>query len=630
MNHRPLTLLLGSLFVGGLSAFNVLALTPADEKAGLADKTAAEKYDADGPEAEDPLAGELPAGTRVAREAAELAQVAGGEAGQKIQSLLMALYEAGNSDDDRLAAATELRDLIPELGGGDGSAEAIQRQLTRRVDLAETAIRAMKDNSADDATRQLVNEMLIRAGIDYEVGNRSAHAAIARQNYRALRQTAPDVFAQIDTIFSRYYFNYNLHFVLSEPMMSRLLSDYRTETGGVADCILGAWVTGCQVTDTMVRADIRPSQNTAAFDLLVDGHTRTNTQGVKSPATIYTRGNHAFTIRKPTYFDGQQLTSKNATINININNRTTGISTKYDKIPILAGIARKIASKEVQRKQPQADAIAARKLANRALPRFEEEVADKYAEANGNIQNDLMQNLRSRNIEPSAYCARSTETHLAVSSRTITAESLAAPRPPTTPAPRRGLAVQMHQSAVNAAIDSLGISGRMTPTQLVERIEEALSELMNQDVVIDKSNIDNNTIFDFSSSDPLRVRFMENQVILIFRTGFIQEAKNRTVPRHVFEIPVGIEFNNGILELISPGTDTESVIAMKSTPIDPVSRLERFSARVVLKELLEKAFTEPRIERDTELDLEMADGSPLTLQMTQFYLTDGWMTAIMQ
>ena len=53
-------------------------------------------------------------------------------------------------------------------------------------------------------------------------------------------------------------------------------------------------------------------------------------------------------------------------------------------------------------------------------------------------------------------------------------------------------------------------------------------------------------------------------------------------------------------------------------------------ARGIAKEILDKAFTEPLITVDPNLDLKMADQSNLALQVTRLEVTDGWITVVFQ
>jgi hypothetical protein len=264
---------------------------------------------------------------------------------------------------------------------------------------------------------------------------------------------------------------------------------------------------------------------------------------------------------------------------------------------------------------------------------FESEANDQLTKANDSLQNKVLQNLRDRGIAPSVYSARSSETHFAVSSRTMTTGNLAAPRPPGNPAPRKGVAIQLHESTINAAIDGLGITGEMAVVEVIGTIETVLKELLDREVSLrDSEQVDeDNTDFDFSESDPIRVRFDEEQVVLILRTGFYQKDKNRRVPRHVFEIPIGIEVRDGSLFLKAPRTDPRGILSLRPRAIEGKGSLRSVAqARGIAKELLDKAFKQPLTELDSTLELELKNRENLKLQITQLEITDGWVTLIME
>lgn len=578
----------------------------------------------------DPLAGESPTATRVISDAQQLNELAGQEVAGLLDGLTVLLNSAA-ADDDRLTAASKLRAIAETLQEGDEKQQAVARKLLRRVNLAEAGVAGLKESGASDEIRSLTNDLVIRSTVDFEEGNRIAHAVVARKNYELLRQKAPIVFEKISNVFARDYFNYNLHLVVSETMLSKLTSDYRTETGAIADCILGAWVTGSQVTDTTVSTDIKPSSDNASFNILVNGRTRTDTKGRKKPATIYSKGNHSFVIRKPTYFDGEQLTADEAKMNVTIRTRTTGVSTDYDRIPIFGGVARGIARRRAAQQQPQADAIAARKLAARALPEFEEEIGEQFAEANDKLENTYKVNLRNRGLEPTALTARSSETHLAISTRTNSDESLAAPRAAYVPSPKKGLSIQLHQSTVNAAIDSLGLRAQMTPSEVLDRIEESMSELLERKVELDRSNVDDGTVLDFSNWDPVRVRFDDGELVIILRTGFIQKDRDRTVEKHLLEIPIGIKVEGNQVVLTPPGTTTRDIVGLKSGPlVGRASPRTVIQARKVIQELLQKTFQEPTITRDASFSVELSEENTIDLAITAIEISDGWLTLVME
>lgn len=153
------------------------------------------------------------------------------------------------------------------------------------------------------------------------------------------------------------YFNHNLHFVVSEDLLSRLISDYRTESGNIAECILGAWVTGSQDTTINLKADIKPSSDRAMFDLNVAGNVQSSTVAQKSPATVWSQGNNNFWMTKSVQFDGHHIKSSAANFSVDTNSRVTGLATKYDGIPIIRGIVRGIASQQIAASKPQSEAL---------------------------------------------------------------------------------------------------------------------------------------------------------------------------------------------------------------------------------------------------------------------------------
>ena len=608
-------------------------------------------YESEIPEDVDPLKGEADTVTRVQDDITRLTAIAGPEVGEQLSPLLRTLFDSSAADEERLVAAAELKRLAAELDTSDPLVRSVRRQVIRRATLVEAGLTGLGDVAADDESRAVVNEFLIRATVDAENSNREAYTNEVRRLYRLIKHNHPAVYEQVSPVFSDDYYNYNLHFVVSEPMLSMLISDYRTETGGVADCILGAWVTGCQVTDTMISADIKPSSTFGVFDLVANGRTESNTQGRKKPATVFTRGSHRFRIDKRVFFDGRTITSSKADMSVDPNNRTVGIKTDFDGIPIIRGIARSIARKEVQKKHGQSEAIAARKLADQALPRFEEEVGRKFAEANDNLQNNLLRDLENRGIAPETYSTRSSETHLAMSTRTINGGTLAGSPPPTAPAPARGIAVQIHESTVNAALSTLGLSGATSSDQLIATIEEALVELADKPINIPRPEPKEKlTDFDFESSDAIRIRFEENQVVMLFRTGFYQYEKGAerpespTLDKQVFEIPIDVTLEGGEIVLTPPPLDNlkEFGARIKQRPADSgskkgVAALRRaLQARKIALELVTAVFRGPDDPEASDkrvpakVDVLVGGSQRVDLQVSEFEISDGWLTAVFE
>lgn len=511
------------------------------------------------------------------------------------------------------------------------------QQLRTAVDGAIAAAAYEGDEAATRTeVKRQVNNVVI-ALLAYEASRTAADAATARDNYRSLRSRFPAAAAVLHNQVLNQYFNHNLHFTVSEHLLSRLISEYRTETGCIADCILGAWVTGSQVTNVNVTADIRPSANSAHFQLVASGNTQSNTTAQKDPATVYTRGNHFFHIGKPVYFDGRTVSSGAGGIHVDINNTTVGVRTKYDGIPIIGGIVRNIARGEVAKSAPKSKAIAAQKLSGEALPKFETEVSKQFAELNSTLSK-TMNSLDSKGVGPESISTRSSNTHLAVSSRTMGAAFIGGTTPPPAALSLKGMTVQLHETTLNNTLDALELNGRaIHEDELITEIEKSLSALLQRDIKFGKNpgnpavpetpadpaappaEPEPPTTFVFSKSDPIRVQFEDDRLVLVLRTGVRQEGKEE-VPEQTITVPITLTVTGGKL-VLEPGL-------MGVSSREETSRVKQVTRANQIRRILERKIV--KRELDATFDLQAAGDKLLPVTLTYISVVDGWLTAEIQ
>ncbi|MCA9063615.1 MAG: hypothetical protein KDA96_11165, partial [Planctomycetaceae bacterium] len=399
------------------------------------------------------------------------------------------------------------------------------------------------EEKARTELRGIVNQLVV-AALAYEDHQLATGAEGVRDAYRQLRSRFPAAADVMSPVLMNHYFNHNVHITVSEQLLSRLVSDFRSESGTIADCIMGAWVTGCQVTDVSVSADVRPSATSARFDLVANGNTRSNTTAQKSPATVFTQGNHYFRMVHPASFDGRQITGGHGSISVDANNTTTGIRTEYDGIPLIGDIVRNIAAKEVAKSRAESESLTASRISSEALPEFNKEVTTQLADINGSLSK-LMDSLDRKGVAPDSISSRSSNTHLAVSSRTMGTARLGGSLQPASFLSATGMVVQVHESAMNNALDALGFQGRdIAEKDMVKELEAALSDLLQKDIKLTDGEPDAPaegeqaeapSIFKFSSTDPLRVHFDNNELVLTMRMGVAQEGKEE-IPEQIIVV----------------------------------------------------------------------------------------------
>ncbi len=534
------------------------------------------------------------------------------------------------------AALPLLQQVRKNLTPADSMDEKQQSFMTK-VELQELAATidgaiaaASYEGDADGANNEQQSQIGILIGslLSYEQAQIAAEAEKSRAAWRVLRNRFPAAADVLRPVVNEHYFNHNLHFTVSEELLSRLLSDYRSESGCIADCIMGAWVTGSQNTDVNVRADIQPSLSTAKFNLNVNGNTRSNTKAQKDPAIVWTNGNHYFWINKPVYFDGHTVSSGPASFSVDTNSRTVGLATKYDSIPIIRGIVRRIASQKIAESKPQSDAITGNRMRDEALPKFEEETSEQFSNANSSLQK-TMDSLERRGVAPDSISARSSNTHIAVSSRTIGIARVGGSTQPPAALMATGAAAQIHESALNNAIDALGFQGRSVPEKdLKTEVEVALSELFQRDIKLSDGEPEPvpageepepPTVFVFSKTDPIRIRFANNQIVLTLRTGVRQEGKEE-IPEQIITIPISLTLQDGKI-ILDPGN-----IGVASRV--ETDRLKQPARANQIRRIMNRRIV--RREMSPTIDLQAAGDKTLPLTATLIHLADGWLTTEFQ
>lgn len=555
-----------------------------------------------------------------------LGQRVSGDLGQQLSSAISSLYNGGLSADDRLAAGDQIRALLSE-----DALSGLRQSIGRRVDLVSAGIQVSQLASLSDEQRAAAST-LVAAANRFEDTCSEEDAGAVRAAWLQLLPSE-DAMAIVRPVFMRHYFNHNMHVTMSEYMLSKFVSDYRTRSGTIAECILGAWVTGSQNSNASVRADIKRSADSGHFLLRLDGQVTSNTQGRRKPATIFTRGRHNFKVTSPVFFDGETLTTGQASIDVNTNNQTVGVRTDLDWLPIFGGIARSIARKKAAEKRGQSEYIAAQKIAKEALPEFVEEANKRFADANKSIQEDLFAGLNAKGVGPDSLSSRSSESHLAVSSRTMGDARLGGTSQQFGPLPARGLAFQVHETAINNIIDGLELGGRTIPEdQFVDELSKSLSELLQRDIQLgdDEEDAESEedqaadaepeppTVFTFDEVDPVRVRIEDNAIVLVLRV-VIQEEGSDALPRHRIEFPVGIGMSGTDIALTPP----EKLTSIRTTALEPVNAVRRAGIANQIRRILSRQLPERKV--DGGVSVKASDDKTIELQTIDISGQDGWL-----
>lgn len=442
-----------------------------------------------------------------------------------------------------------------------------------------------------------------------------------RSQWRFLRTRFPAAADVMWPVVRTNVMNHNVHLNLSETLIGRLVSDFRTESGRVADCILGARVTGTQTTDVRITADVTPSEKTAAFRLRLNGNTRSETAAQKDPATVFTSGNHFFWIDKPFEFDGTRVSLGRSQFSIDTNSYTRGFRTKFDGIPLVGSIVRSVAKQQIADSKPKSEAITARKLRDQAQPRFDSESATQFDKLNSDIE-QVLASLRTKGAAPDDINARSSHTHAAISTRSLGIARVGGSVPPEVPFAGDTGVIQVHESAANATLDALGLHGRVIPADLLaDELEKSLSQLLQREIRLGSKapaeatpatpSDEPPTFWVFNGRDPIQVQFGNGQVTIILQAAIRREGQD-DIARHSVLIPLSIELREDKL-VITP--DQIRIIRTSRTSLAVANQI-----RNIVQKRIQPS------ESSAVVNLQPNAPEPLPLTISQLSLEDGWLT----
>lgn len=457
----------------------------------------------------------------------------------------------------------------------------------------------------------------------YENEGTATSAAALRNSLRQLKTIAPDQGHSLIEGLRNEFTNYNMRLVVSEAFLNKMVAERRVEQSGVTDFILGADVSGCQITDSTSSFDLLPSGNQLRFNIAVSGNINSNTVGVTNQASIYTQGNHSFYATKEVRFDGEKFQTYGALISVDANNTTTGAETDLSKLPLIGKVTEKIAMNQAEKKKPKSEAIAASRVSTRVIPRLNEEVDNKFNDLNEDFSAKVSGPFRELGIYPDAYQYRTFQDSFDLSTRLMGTEEVGGCIPPEANLPPKGLSIQLHETLINNSLDRLEVGGKtMTEEELRDHIAKFVSKALSREVNFKAAPMSGEVekgapkAMIFDQHDPIRVRLTSNSIELIIRAAFKREGSDDTPAQRV-TIPFAFEMAGDKI-IVTP--KTVSVAAVEK----PQSVPEQLALAGVIRRKFESSLPKQELERKVNAAEE---GKPeVWVNINKLETSSGWLT----
>lgn len=437
----------------------------------------------------------------------------------------------------------------------------------------------------------------------------------------------------------------NVRISLTEEFANRFVARETTNAGPVRDFVLGANVSGEQKTIAVTRLDVRPSDATARFEIVLNGRTQNRTVGVTQQAAVRTRGDHRFELRKQIDFDGRQLSTRSPSAVVSPAYCNESACTAVGGVPVVGPLVNNVVLAAAEQRRPQAFQVIAQRLTSDAAPRFNDGIDEQLVEANRRLS-DLRQRLVRMSLLPAWQQLRSTESCLMYEAAYGETTSQTPPL-----AEGRAATVHLHESAVNALLDRRSLAGaEISDAELEAVIRDALRPLGFGETSVPAESEENEpnpnralkapalefpmqssplpppqsapvglaTIL-FADRRPLSLAFRDGRVELLLRAGF-RPGLGPEIPEQDIRIPLTIHVDSDRVSIV-PGEPTV-------TPADPdadVGLMGNFAQSVMQQQIQQRLET---VTFQRTLSFPVPDAAAATLSLREAVTMDGWLSLV--
>jgi hypothetical protein len=443
----------------------------------------------------------------------------------------------------------------------------------------------------------------------YEQSRQSVDARLLARDCQDLIVSADTQCRELGQLIESNYRNANVRMAVSAELLNRLMPKRKPEAAPVHDSVLGVPVHGRSVTSSQVAVRLLPDANHVRLALEVTGQVDSATNATSGPATFYNHGTAYYTARKPMEIDLRGIRLETVDVDVRNDMRLQDVQTDLDGVPLLGPIANRIARGQHELNHDAADREVRAKVAYQARQRIDAETTAQLSDFAHRFNSRVLAPLYNLALEPTMIGAETTEQRFLMRIRLAGDEQVGShtPRPQ---APSDSLAsVQVHESAINNALENLNLDGR---SFTLPELSKQVSDRLCAQQVWESDPENNDVVITFVAQDAVRVVCQDGQMILTLSLARL--AKGKT---HWKDFQVRVFFrpqaNGRSAELVRDG-----VIHL----IGPLS----MTSRIALQGIFSKTFprrTNWNLTPERLLNsAELADSA-----ITQFTIDDGWLAA---
>jgi hypothetical protein len=217
--------------------------------------------------------------------------------------------------------------------------------------------------------------------------------------------------------------------------------------------------------------------------------------------SLASRGTSSFVVRKPITVSAQGLLFGPATGTASNSSQLAGIQTSFDSVPVMRSFVRQIARSQHDGSLPDVNREVINKIVAQACRETDEQAEPKFVEVAERVRTKAWAPLASLGLEPTPVSLESTSSVATMRLRLAAGGQIAAHTPrPRAPADTQ-MSMQLHESAVNNALERMDLAGERFSLESLSR--HVCQRLGSEPRVPD--DLPEGVEVTFADTDPIRV-----------------------------------------------------------------------------------------------------------------------------
>lgn len=428
--------------------------------------------------------------------------------------------------------------------------------------------------------------------------------------WQQLRFATVPEYQQIAQAIDTHYRNANMRLCVTNEFLNRFLPAIEHVRSPVRENILGADVTGQSEALNKLRVRLVPDPDEVKLKLEVAGVMDSNTRSTHGGIVMFNQNRSRYIVSKLFAFDTAGMHVGATRADAEAATSLRGMTTKYDALPLVGPMFRRVARQRHQESKPLTQRIIGDRVASKVKRITDAKLEEQIVQARQRLEQSVVQPLQEMDLQPEALAMQTTEDRVVIRGRLAGGDQIAAFTTRPRAISENLCSIQVHESAVNNLIDRLGLNGRTVEVRALFR--ELLDQWDMQNTPVPEE-IPEDVELTMAEERPVSIRCQDDRLL------FSMRVKRLKSPR-------GQWGNFEVLAAFAPQTDgfrcdlvRDGSLEISSIGSRPLSGKNRIAISAIFTKVFSKNQKLKLINEELSNDPRLAN-----LDLDQVVIRDGW------